>query len=489
MWINQGKLLIIPQESSIEDCTTKKVPVAASTLHEAQRFLKSDRSQLLHLLPVEEEAFYRLKKFPEQIRESLHSALVTIPRKLAYVLHKDQSYISPATEAFYLRDPIALRPLHASNTTNLIFAPDDMVTVSVKFTKVGYAQFKSQQFPAPTSWQKVLTDDWDEKSQVRVETGMKVTCGFEMLMADPQNKDKREVREIALLLEDLDTNQDILPSDTETALWPQEDDDERWLDVNLEDFGKELDGHRVDNKLHAGSGFGDKAAQDNLRRMVVKFQEFIQGDKAGIDGAEALDELDEDDTEDDKSSQRSDIESPSKDLDFREEDFTAMMKQMMGVSPSDSEQPLTSVIQSHDVDLDSTSDTDGGEEKMREAMHTMEQELRDAGALRLDSNLISKEVASHLSPTNQGSTGHGSLTTALNIPDDDANRDLDIDVTLAENLLASLKGQAGKAGPAGNLAGLLGMHMPRDEDDDLASYSEYETPHKPKDARATESST
>ena len=383
MWINQGKLLIIPQESLIDDCTTKEVPVAASTLHEALRFLESDHSQLLHLLPVEEEAFYRLKKFPEQIRESLHSALVTIPRKLAYVLHKDQNYISPATEAFYLRDPIALRPLHARDTANLMFAPEDMITVSVKFTKVGYAQFKSQQFPAPTSWRKVLADGWDEKSQVRAETGMKVTCGFEMLIADPQNKDKREVREIALLLEDLDTNQDILPSDTETALWPQEDDDERWLDVDLEDFGRELDGHRVDNELRAGSGFGDKAAQDNLRRMVAKAQEFIQDDKAGIDTAEHSDESDEG-TEDDKSSQRSDIASSSKGLDCREEDFTAMMKQMMGIPHSDSEQSLTSVIQSHDVDLDPTSDTDGGEEKMREAMQTMEQELRDAGALRLD---------------------------------------------------------------------------------------------------------
>ena len=486
MWINQGKLLIIPQDSSTEDSTTEKVPVAASTLHEAQRFLKSDRSQLLHLLPVEEEAFYRLQKFPEQIRESLHSALVTIPRKLAYVLHKDQSYISPATEAFYLRDPIALRPLHASNTANLVFAPDDMVTVSVKFTKVGYAQFKSQQFPTPTSWQTVLTDDRNEKSQVRLETGMKVTCGFEMLMADPQNKDKREVREIGLLLEDLDTNQEILPSDTETALWPQEDDDERWLDVNFEDFGKELDGHRVDNKLRAGSGLGDNAVQDNLRRMVAKVQEFIQDDEAGIDGAEYLDELDEDDTEDDKSSQRSDIESSSKDVDFREEDFTAMLKQMVGISPSDSEQSLTSVIHSFDIDLDPTSDTDEGEEKMREAMQTMEHELRDAGALR---RLISREVASHPSSTNQGSTGHGPLTTALNTADDGANRDLDIDVTLAENLLASLKGQAGKAGPVGNLAGLLGMHMPRDEDDDLAFSNELETPHKPTDARATEHST
>ena len=133
---------------------------------------------MLHSPLIEAEAFYRLEKYPQQIRNSLHHASISIPRRLAYVIRQDESYISPAIEAFYLRDPIALRPLHTPSMGDLHFPPTDLVTVSVKFTKVGYAQLKGQHFSVPPAWSKYLGKDTTE---VESETGMKLTSGFEIV--------------------------------------------------------------------------------------------------------------------------------------------------------------------------------------------------------------------------------------------------------------------------------------------------------------------
>ena len=55
-----------------------------------------------------------------------------------------------------------------------------------------------------------------------------------------------------------------------------------------------------------------------------------------------------------------------------------------------------------------------------------------------------------------------------NSDDDESSDDeaLDIDYNLAKNLLESFKSQGGMAGPAGNILGMMGIQLPRDEDDE-----------------------
>jgi hypothetical protein len=45
------------------------------------------------------------------------------------------------------------------------------------------------------------------------------------------------------------------------------------------------------------------------------------------------------------------------------------------------------------------------------------------------------------------------------------DEELDVDFNLAKNLLESFKSQTGLQGPAGNLMGIMGLQLPRDEDD------------------------
>lgn len=472
VWIHRGELRIIPPDSSAEGCAKKEPSAAAETLQEALSFLSHDCSKLLHLPLVQKEAFHRLEKYPKKIKDNLHHALVMIPRKLAYILHKDETYISSAVEAFYLRDPIALQPLKTNDNANLVFPPQDLVNLSVKFTKIGYAQIKSQRFLAPMIWNQALIDTQDKDGFVRAETGMKLTCGFEMLMSDPQNKDKRQVREIALLLEDVNTGEDYLPSVGEIAQWGQIQDDERWLDINFEDLERELAGNKADSKGGGSRGFGDKAAQDNLRRMVAKFENFLEDDKAGLEGAEEQgnmdsdgdDDDDDDDADDDTSSQRSTLNSDDPEIHFNEDAFTSMMKEVMGMSTTGLQQPSNAVIPSHNFNLDASVDIHKEQVKIGNAMRAMEHELRDAGALRLDPDLAAEKPTSQLKFSciridNQ--EGRHDLSTVV----DESSEELDLSLNLARNLLASFRNQGGVAGPGSNMMGLMGVQMPRDDDE------------------------
>lgn len=332
---------------------------------------------------------------------------------------------------------------------------------------------------------------------------MKLTSGFEMLISDPQNNDKRQVREIHMLLEDLESGQDTLPTDLEIQEWPKTQDDESWLDISFESLESELQGKGKKPPLEASSGFGDKTAQENLRKIVARFEDFLNDDAAGADGAEFLDDMDYDDDDQDSSED----EAEDEDLSFDEQQFTAMMKEMMGISRSqvesteatnplavarqgaskasssvnasskpvvakdniamprisdprisDRDYPVTSQLHMDYLDRNTATEE---ELEIRTAMEGMERELRDAGALRLNpeapcTKVHSQEKAQRLKHDN---------TAGVKDPGE-SDEEIDIDLNLAQNLLESFKGQAGMAGPGGNLLGMMGVHMPRDDGPD-----------------------
>ena len=466
MWLNSGKLLILPIQQTTSQASQKSSFKRSLTVEEACDLIQKTQSKLLHSPMIEAEAFYRLRNYPGQIKDNLHHSLIKIPRKLAYILHENPAYISQAVESFYLRDPIAVRPLQSRNKSDLVFPPLDLVTTLVKFTKVGFAQLRSQQFPPPPQWSSSLNSQGSLESKSRAEMGMKVTCGFEMLLSDFQNQDKRAVREIKLLIKDLETGQDQLPSDAQVAIWGTQGDDETWLDINFEDFEKELSGKHDSGTHTSRDGFGDKVAQENLRKMVSRFEDFLNDETAGIEGAEFLDDMDHDDAESADSasgedSDEADVSSEDEDkaVSFDEAQFAKMMKEMMGM-PSDAEDG------SHEsrVALDHANPhvaeaTDSGgegkgeddEEEIRQLTQAMEAELKAAGALRLDRAAESKE---------------GRDVADEHDGDDEDEGEVNIDYNLAQNMLESFRSQAGMSGPGGNLLGLMGSQLPRDEEAD-----------------------
>ncbi|KAK0109953.1 hypothetical protein ONS95_002620 [Cadophora gregata] len=491
VWINNNRLRIIPLSAAPASSAAKATaPVSRPlTLEEANKTIASTPQILINSPLLEEEAFYRIRNYPAQITTSLHHSPITIPRKLAYLLHDRPASIAPAVEAFYLRDPVALKPLQSSSA-NLIFPPINLVTVSTRFTKVLYAQLKSQQFAAPASWKDILSksgshaasDHIGVKIHAQHELGMKVTSGFEMLLTDPKNGDNRMVRELKILLDDLETDDDIvLPTDEDISKWKdvKREDDETWLDINFEDFERELEGKNKGDKTPAAPGvfgpepppgFGDAKTQADLKKMVERFEAFLNDDDAGIDGAE-MDDMDIDDDDDEEDDD--DSEDEDKDVSFDEKEFAKMMREMMGM-PSEEENDTgarsSRPVQNHMnrkriQELDSSDDEDDEDEaaELKKVMDQMEAELNEAGALNLDPTPRKLAALKGKSTSEKDRVQKSSEDT--DDDDSDSNEEIDIDFNLAKNLLESFKSQAGMAGPGGNLMAMMGMQLPRDEDD------------------------
>ncbi|OAL75242.1 regulatory factor Sgt1 [Trichophyton violaceum] len=453
VWINKGELVIIKPGTPTTTTAKKKGNAGTLTFRDARDIITTESKRLMRSPTIEEEAFYRLRNYPNQIENNLHSSLVTIPRKIAHLLRTRPGYISSAIEAFYLRDPISLRPLQGKDPSNLVFEPTDFVTVSVKFTKVGFAQLKSQDFPPPAKWKGRVPATKNSKDSERADMGMKLACGFEMLLSDPQNRDKQYVREMKLILEDVDTGEEALPTDTEIKTWDMVNDDESWLDISFEDLESELKGRGSGEKAKRIGDFGDKAAQENLQRIVSKFEEFLNDDTAGYDGAGLINELGSDDSDGDTDEEFS-SDGEDKEASFDDEEFSRMMKEMMGMPTASNKGSSFRPKRIQDLDGGSSDGNDDSGE-IEDMSKKMEAELRQAGFF---DQFKSKKAAKGKTPIRGNGVG------SVHQEESDDEYDLDeneVDINLARNLLESLGSQGGSSGPGSNMLGMMGMKIPK----------------------------
>ncbi|OJD27498.1 hypothetical protein ACJ73_01111 [Blastomyces percursus] len=457
VWIHKEQLLIIKPDRA-KGSTLKPL-----TFREAREIILVEPKRLMHSPTIEAEAFYRLRNYPKQISYNLHTSPITIPRKLAHILHLKPAYISPAVDAFYIRDPISLRPLKAKDTRGLIFKPEDLVTVSVRFTRVGYAQLKSQDFQLPPAWNDKLPPQTAKADYARAETGMKVTSGFEMLLSDPQNQDKVAVREIKLVLGNIESGDEKLPTNDEIeSTWEKREDDEKWLNISFEDLEEELKGrHGADKRAKPSRAFGDQAAQENLRRIVERFEQFLNDDRAGLDGADFIDEGDSDDFDVDSEDLSSDGED--KEVSFDEDEFSKMMQEMMGL-PSKREGSARHVTSKRFKELSSSDEENENDSKeIEELSKQMEAELRATGVLDLDPKGRGKRAIKGKAPARPKRASDGIQEIEGNTDDEEDHHFESVDFNLAKNLLESLSSQAGSAGPGSNLLGMMGMKLPKDD--------------------------
>lgn len=450
------------------------MPSGTITLPRAVDEIRTATDSLVYSAFIEAEAFYRLEKYPVQVQESMHHALVTIPRRLAYLLHELPKAIAPAVEAFYLRDPISLKPLLSETTERLVFPPTDLVKLSLKFTKVLYAQLLSQHFLPPPVWQdafaalgagpSTVDSGTGQREHRMLEMGMKVTCGFEMLAVSAATSNNRTTREVGLILEDMaEDGEAILPSDADIASWKDSDrnDDDTWMDINFEDFERELDGRK---DAANSQGFGDATAQADLRKIVSRFEAFLNDKNAGVDGAE-FEEMDQDDDEDESDSYI-DSDGEDRDVSFDEEEFSHMMREMMGIPAENMPgRGSSTVAETTKGALPDNLEEDSEDEEIRKLSEQMEVELKGHGALSLDP---APNKPKALKGKGKEAVGASSQKMDTRESDEEASdyEDVDIDYNLAKNLLESFKGQAGLAGPVGTILADMGIRLPRDEDDE-----------------------
>ncbi|KMU79070.1 HSGT1 protein [Coccidioides immitis RMSCC 3703] len=128
VWIHRGELVIIGPPTTARAVGKKLTEKLA--FRDARKIILNEPTRLMRSPTIEEEAFYRLRNYPDQITKNMHSSLATVPRTIAHLLHMKAAYVSPAVEAFYIRDPISLRVLQSNDQRPLFFDPTDLVTLS-----------------------------------------------------------------------------------------------------------------------------------------------------------------------------------------------------------------------------------------------------------------------------------------------------------------------------------------------------------------------
>lgn len=434
VWINRGQLKIIkPAKQS-----TKKTKETL-TLEEAYSVILAQTQRIMHSAIIEEEAFYRVRNYPAQINANMHHALLQIPRKVAYLLQQKESYVSPAVEAFYLRDPISLKVLQNDHAAKVVFSPSDLVEFSIKFPKVAYAQLRSQNIGVLASWKGKMALTTDPAERTRMEIGMRLTCGFEMLLSDRQYQDRSAVQEMKLLLEDLDSDDAKLPSNEELGEREMRQDGEKWLDVDFKDFQKELDASKNKTTTQAARKpvFGDPTAQENLQRIVKQFETFMN--EHGDQDAEGMFDEGASDTEELDSGDDLDEDDEDRDASFNEDEFTKIMTEMMGMPAEVMEElrrgnidalgngakpPDLPRSSSHSYKLpkhetadsveESSGDEDDDDEDVAEMSKRIGEELRATGVLKLDDDGDSSDGNESASPPDFDKLFARNLTRGLN---------------------------------------------------------------------------
>ncbi|EUC40648.1 hypothetical protein COCMIDRAFT_108246 [Bipolaris oryzae ATCC 44560] len=456
VWINSHRLLIVP--------LGKEEDPAPLSQNQVLQIIRDTPGRPQQYIKVEKEAFHRLSGYPTAIADNQHHATVPLPRKVAHFLHLNPSYIAPLVEAFYLRDPISIRLLQPEKSkVPLVFPPEDFVDVSVRCTKVLYAQLLGQHWEPPAPWDSALKQLVKSGKPIeKAEIGLKITAGMQMLVSHSIYASQKSAREITILLEDLKNGDDSLPTNAEIASWPKRDDDEGWLNIDFAEFERELEGKG--SKGHRG--FGDKNAQENLKMMVARFNDFLADNEAGAEGADGgFDPMDEDNDSD--AGERGWDDPEDTDAEYAE--YEKYYQKFMTLSAAE-KAILTDEARALAREQDAEKDED---EEIRKLSEMMEAELFSHGALNINPKSDQKSISGVALPGKDKGKGKAKPSEVDSAEEDEEDDDgddlLDEDYNLADNMLKAFKGQAGMAGPAGNMMRAMGVQFPQDADDESKS--------------------
>ncbi|KAG9306555.1 hypothetical protein G9A89_004752 [Geosiphon pyriformis] len=543
--IFQGDLHIIPL-ALIPDTESSKKLSKNIRLEQAIDLVRKYPAETKAEESVQKAAFARSSEYPQKAIDNIHHTLCHVPHKIAHLLYHNPQLISWAIEAFYTRDPIAMKACYKMEN----FPPSTSITVLVKMTKTLYAQIKSQKFHPPKAFK--LPPNTSGKFKA-ADLGMKLACGFEILFSDPyyanlssniqEDKDypfindpnwlafhhnlvKRNYyrNEIvgSKLYKQLDTiakeqylknrnpvnlsneefSSEIFPlkqihqlleqpllSADELAAKNLFEDDDSWMNIKPMDLENILKATELGPHEKQQSDYEANENGPDLNKMVEDFENFIDFDEAGIEGAEFLDEHSSNEGESDDTEIDEDYKEPQdREIQFDPSEFLKIMRRTLDIS--DEEYRALANVKLKETALTHTEAINNQSETPSPIPATSSSVLEQKEpALDTDTDLESyMQVMDHeLASTKVGKSfvrAPKDVTRqkkTINAPEDEDNVDddyspVDLDLNAVTNLLASFKAQEGLAGPAGNIMGRLGVRvLPRDIDSDDDSDFEIQT--------------
>ncbi|XP_030840023.1 protein ecdysoneless homolog [Strongylocentrotus purpuratus] len=174
VFIYNGELHIIPKPGSPAELAF--LPAGVPSISHAVEVVRKHSQKTLAKPSIREAVRARVNEFPAKVQSNFHHTHCLMPAKLAAILKHQPGLISPAVEAFYQRDPIDLKACRIMKR----FAPENLVTSQVKFTRCLYAQLVQQPFQPDrrSGWKLPSPTSSKFKS---ADLGMKLAHGFEIL--------------------------------------------------------------------------------------------------------------------------------------------------------------------------------------------------------------------------------------------------------------------------------------------------------------------
>ncbi|KAG5365776.1 Protein ecdysoneless-like protein [Yarrowia sp. B02] len=157
LWIQNGQFLLIPRSQFDGN---------AVPLPEATKYVNSGGKMDLNRA-TNDTILKRVERVPGIVQKNTHRALVCVPRKLAKLVYSHPQLVVVAVDGLFQAQNHGSNP---SSSSFVHFPLEDMVTVSVKFTRLVYAEAMQ------------ISLDLPDASEAEV-LGRKLTIAFERLFS------------------------------------------------------------------------------------------------------------------------------------------------------------------------------------------------------------------------------------------------------------------------------------------------------------------
>jgi len=479
VFIYQNELHLIPIAQNPSQLTP--LPAGIPTIDDAVNTVNKFPDATRASTKIQSVLKKRMKSYPDNWSDHKHFIHAIVPVKIKNLFSLVPKYlISAAIRCFYMRDEIDLIKCRTMKQ----FPPENLVNVGVTLSKCLYAMLATQQFKPDKKSHWIIPSPSKLNEYKAADLGFKITCGFEMLLAQRNsNKDNNE--------SDIDSTFDeVRYNKFEETL------------VANGYFKNELKGSKNWNVLTAqakeyfGSSFQPKDFQDErdgnitfsdqLAKLVVQLE---NNDFNIIHCENSL--------QDEKLSKQPDDDSW---LDFEPESFDAMLKKHFDLDkkesssttsangskdtaiPAELKKFLSSMSNFEGVDsltenLDNSGEMDFEANDFENALKKMinlnnEDNISDIDSSdeegMYDKDDLSKDVE-NIDPEWKSYTDHikNELQTTKVMPStntgdlieslEDLDKPVNIDLGIFKNILESYKNQDGMPGPASTLLQSLGV--------------------------------
>ncbi|EPY53416.1 SGT1 family transcriptional regulator Sgt1 [Schizosaccharomyces cryophilus OY26] len=386
VWIHDGNVLLLrPNGANLQEyerCDPLSRSEAIKQINLGENFDVPAR--------VNKGIRQRLQEYPETANNH-HRAVITIPRSIAYLLRKDRNLVSKAITAFYYRDPISEKECDCMQK----FYPNDLVTMTVCFTPLLYAQLAQQRTRKYAPFQLPLQGE--EPAFTQAELGMKLACGFEILYNS--NEQEEAKKSIDQLLEGA-----VFPTDDELKTLPLINDDTSFMNVDPDDLEdmlnsriKDLEGSQSaedSDFAESVSSADDQASnasqskmtkdfnEHDLKDIISKIEDFVESDGSSSDRPDiyGIENSEEDEEKlytydpgkrDEFSLNHRNAESDDDNIEFNEDEFFNILKK-----PTSDTMAKSNPSALDSASSESSEDELPGNMTLQEYMQAMDEELK-----------------------------------------------------------------------------------------------------------------